>query len=85
MLKCAKIDGNGWKYVKKGFFDEIFKTKGGLFPPGFQVFGKKLIFSTPPGGGRFWPEYSPLDVTALVIVLVSKMGSLVSRILSPAI
>ena len=40
------------KNAKKGFFGEILMIIGGLFPPGFQVFGEKLIFSTPPGGSN---------------------------------
>ena len=48
MQKLVEMDE---KMHKKGVFAINFRTTGGLFPPGSQVFGQKLIYSTPRGGG----------------------------------
>ena len=47
-----------WISPKKG---SKFVFSKGLFLPGFQVFGKLLIYSRTPGH-LFWPEYSPLQL-----------------------
>ena len=47
MQKLVEMDE---KMRKKGVFAIIFQTPGGLFLPGSQVFGQKLIYSTPRGG-----------------------------------
>ena len=39
------------KVLKNSHFWLFLWSMWSLFPPGFQVFGEKLIFSTPPGGG----------------------------------
>ena len=46
MQKLVEMDE---KMRKKGVFAIIFQTPGGLFLPGSQVFGQKLIYSTPRG------------------------------------